>query len=72
MFQSFVVGPVGVRGFGLARRCVECRETGGAQAAACGGFGSGCLIGRRREQEEVRHGFTYAPLLDIDPRLGGF
>lgn len=71
MFQSFVVGPVGTEGLGLIRRCVECRARGATRDAACSGFGSGCLS-RPRKEEELRHGFTYAPLLDIDTRLGGF
>lgn len=72
MFQSLVIGPVGIGRFGLISRCVECRVRGATKGATCSGFGSGCLVSRPREGEEVRHGFPCAPLLDIGPRPGGF
>jgi hypothetical protein len=71
MFRSFVIGPVGTGRFGLIRRCVECRVRGATPDATCRGFGSGCLVSRPREEKEDRHGFTCAPLLDIDSRPGG-
>jgi len=70
MFQSLVVGPVGTEGFGLIRRCVECRARHSGPEGRCDGFGAGCLS--RPRAEDKRPGFTYAPLLDVDPRLGGF
>lgn len=69
MFQTFVIGPVGARGFGLARRCVECREQAPGPSA-CAGFGAGCLAGPRRE-EDLR-GFAWAPLIDVELLLKGF
>jgi hypothetical protein len=71
MFQSFVTGPIGAQGLGLIGRCVRCRARNAQGQAPCAGFGSGCLS-RPREEERIRLGFSYAPLLDIDPRLGGF
>jgi hypothetical protein len=53
MFQSFVLGPVGVGRFGLIRRCVDCRARAPARDATCSGFGSGCLVGRSREEVRV-------------------
>ena len=72
VFQSFVIGPVGLARFGLIRRCAECRGRGATTGAACSGFGSGCLASRPREDKEVRHGFTLAQLLDIVPRPRGY
>lgn len=71
MFQTFVTGPIGARGFGLARRCVECRARATPAASACAGFGAGCLVAPPREEEDAR-GFAWAPLIDVDLRLRGF
>jgi hypothetical protein len=43
MFESFVIGPIGLGRFGLARRCVECGAKGATLGGKCTGFGSGCL-----------------------------
>ena len=71
MFQSFVIGPVAIGRFGLARRCIECRAYRVGPAPECSGFGAGCLAGPPREREEPR-GFAWAPLIDPDLRLRGF
>lgn len=71
MFQTFVTGPIGARGFGLVGRCVECRAQAGAGEFACTGFGAGCLTRPAREPQEAR-GFAWASLIDVDPRLTGF
>jgi hypothetical protein len=59
--QSFVVGPIGMEGFGLIRRCVECRVHGATPDASCRGFGCGCLT-RAREEEKLRQGHTSGPV----------
>ena len=71
MFQTFVTGPIGVRGLGLARRCVECRASYSPGAAQCTGLGAGCLAGPPRESAGPR-GFAWAPLLDVELHLRGF
>jgi hypothetical protein len=71
MFQTFVTGPIGARGFGLVGRCVECRARGGMDQARCTGFGAGCLAGPPREAAQPR-GFAWAPLIDVEGRLAGF
>jgi hypothetical protein len=42
--ECFVIGPVGLQGLGLARRCIECRERGTVDADRCRGFGAGCML----------------------------
>ena len=70
MYQTFVTGPVGARGFGLARRCIECRARAVRGDSACTGFGVGCLVAPRKEQDA--RGFSWAPLIDVDLSLRGF
>ncbi|MGZ5034224.1 MAG: hypothetical protein ACXWAC_13580 [Usitatibacter sp.] len=69
MFQSFVIGPVGVGRFGLIDRCVECRVRPDVGGTDCSGFDSGCLIGRPREREEVSEGVPCTPRWSLDARL---
>ena len=69
MFRSLEAMPVGTQGFGLIRRCMECRARNASPEIVCPGFGCGCLT---RPWEPARPGFTYAPLLDVDTSLRGF
>jgi hypothetical protein len=71
MFETFVIGPVGSKGLGLARRCVECRARGDIAQAKCTGFGVGCITGPEREAAALR-GLAWAPLIDVELRLRGF
>lgn len=54
MFKLAVVGPLVMRGIGVAQECIKCRAQPDNREWVCSGFGPGCLRLTRDEPAAPR------------------